>query len=102
MGSSGQRRRRRRRRDVEIDEYASLRARRARVFALVVGIAALAMYVPIIVWLVWEGVTGSLTPGSFLVLAVPAPVLLGTVGFVGLAQRNSTLRDNPLTWTQNL
>ncbi|MFE6964579.1 hypothetical protein ACFVAJ_05660 [Agromyces sp. NPDC057679] len=102
MGSSGQRRRHRRKRDVGVDEYAPLRARRARLFTLVAGVAALAMYVPIILWLAWEGVAGNLTPGSFLVLAVPAPVLIGTVGFVGLAQRNSTLRDNPMTWTQNL
>ena len=67
MGSSGQRRRKKRASDVEVDEYAPLRARRARLW-----------------------------------LAVQAPVLLGTIGFVGLAGRNSTLRDNPLTWTSNL
>ncbi|MCD5344990.1 hypothetical protein PX701_09375 [Agromyces sp. H3Y2-19a] len=85
-----------------MDEYAPVRARRARLFLIVAGVVATVMYVPIIVWLISEGIAGTLTLGSFWVLTVPAPVLLGTIGFIGLAQRNSTLRDNPMTWTQNL
>ncbi|MFF2493907.1 hypothetical protein [Agromyces sp. NPDC058064] len=102
MGSSGQRRRKERARDVEVDEYAPLRARRVRLFLIVAGVVATVSYLPIIVWLISEGIAGTLTLGSFWVLTVPAPLLLGTVGFTGLAQRNSALRDNPMTWTSNL
>lgn len=102
MGSSGQHRRKKRASDIEVDEYAPVRARRARRFVIVTSAATIVIYVPILVWLVSEGIAGTLALGSLWVLAAPAPVFVGVFGTILLAQRNSTLRDNPLTWTQNL
>lgn len=83
-------------------EYAPLRRRRTRLWRRVLIVSAIVIYVPLLVVTALALISGTWTVELLWTLLMPMPFLGSPLLLILLASRDTTMRDNPLTWTQNL